>query len=425
LTTVLAADSLQLDRILRPGDQIVASHACGEPTTLIEALVAQRSTLRGISLFVGSSFSPILSELALADEISISSMGAIGSLRTLAKAGKLSIVPCHVGQIATMIEQGVIRCDVVFVQVSPSDASGNHSYGLINDYMQSAIAKARTVVAEVNARVPFSTCDTLLSRERINFIIEVSRAPVELPAATPSNEDLAIARNAAVYIEDGSILQVGIGVIPDAIMQLLRDRREIGIHSGMIGDGLVDLVERGVVTNATKEIDRGISVTGALIGSQRLFDFAHRNPTLCLRSSRSTHGEAILSTIRNLVTINSAIEVDLTGQVNAEQAGLNFLGAVGGQIDFVRAGSRSAHGRSLIVLPSTALDGAKSRIVSRLNGPVTTARSEIDVIITEFGAAELKGQSLATRARRLVAVAHPRLRENLDKEAYVIAKRGF
>lgn len=324
-----------------------------------------------------------------------------------------------------MIDRGLIGCDVALVQVSPPDADGNHSFGLIGDFVAAAVKKARVIIAEVNERVPFTLGDAVLPAARIDCAVRVDRDPVELPAAPIGDTDLAIARVVAGYIDDGAILQVGIGAVPDAILRLLRDRRDLGIHSGMIGDGLVDLVEAGVITNARKPIDAGTSITGALIGSRRLFTFAERNPAIGLRNSAYTHAPAVLSALPQLVTINSAIEVDLTGQVNAEQSGSDYLGGTGGQVDFVRAGARSPGGRSIIALPATARGGRISRITARLSGPVTTARSEVDVVVTEFGAAELKGQSLAERARRLAAVAHPDFREELEQSAHGIQQRGF
>jgi acyl-CoA hydrolase len=234
-----------------------------------------------------------------------------------------------------------------------------------------------------------------------------------------------MAKLAAAYIEDGATIQVGIGAVPDAILRLLRDRRDLGVHSGMIGDGLVELVEAGVITNARKPIDPGVSITGALIGTRRLYEFADRNPKIGMRGSAYTHDASVLSRLPKLVTLNSALEVDLTGQVNAEQSGAHYLGGTGGQVDFVRAGARSHGGRSMIALPATARGGKVSRITASLSGPVTTARSEVDVIVTEFGAAELKGQTLAERTRRLIAIAHPDFREELDRAAHTIQQRGF
>jgi acyl-CoA hydrolase len=351
-------------------------------------------------------------------------MGAIGALRSMTKAGALDVVPVHVGQVGSLIDAGVIACDVALIQVAPADGQGNHSCGLIADHVRAAVAKARVVIAEVNDQVPRTFGETIPS-SAIDMAIEVSRCPVEVFPAPVSETDQAIARHCAGYVSDGSVIQTGIGAVPDAILRLLRDRRDLGVHSGMIGDGLVDLVEAGVVTNARKEIDQGVSITGALIGTRRLYDFANGNPAIRMMPATYTHDAAVLARLSRLVSVNSAVEVDLTGQVNAEQSGDAYLGGTGGQVDFVRAGARSPGGRALIALPSTAKGGAVSRIVATLSGPVTTARSEVDVIVTEFGAAELKGMGSAERARRLVAVAHPDFREALDRAALAIAQRGF
>lgn len=418
------AAGLDLRRLLRAGDRIVWGQACGEPTTLVEAVIAQAEDIGPLSAFAATSFSGLLDANA-AEKLNISSMGAIGALRTIAATGRLGIVPCHVGQIAPMIEQGLIGCDVAFVQVSPADANGNHSFGLISDFVQAAVAKARVVIAEVNEQVPFTHGDAVLPSARIDCAVHVSRPPVEVPPAKIGDTDLAIAKVVAGYIEDGAVLQVGIGATPDAILRLLQDRRDLGVHSGMIGDGLVDLVEAGVITNARKPIDPGVSITGALLGTKRLYEFVNRNPTIGMRASWYTHDEGTLSRLTQLVTINSAVEVDLTGQVNAEQSGDQYFGGTGGQVDYVRAGVRSRGGRSIIALPATAKGGQISRVTPTLSGPVTTARSEVDVIVTEFGAAELKGQSLTQRTRRLINIAHPNFREELEKAAHVIQRRGF
>lgn len=424
MTVRTTADAFDLRAYLRPGDYIVWGQACGEPTTLVEALIAQAESIGQVSAFAATSFSGLLTA-QVAETLSISSMGAIGALRTLAATGRLGIVPCHVSQVAPMIEQGLIGCDVAFVQVSPPDAAGNHSYGLIGDFVQAAVGKARVVIAEVNERVPFTMGDAVLPACRIDCAVHVARMPVEVVPSPVSETDHAIAAHAARYIGDGAIIQVGIGSVPDALLRLLRDRRDLGVHSGMIGDSLVDLVQAGVITNARKPIDPGVSITGALIGTRFLYEFAHRNASIGIRKSSYTHGDAVLSRLPGLVTINSAIEVDLTGQVNAEQSGTHYLGGTGGQVDFVRAGSRSPGGRSITALPATAKRGKISRITATLSGPVTTARSEVDVIVTEFGAAELKGRTLAERARRLVAIAHPDFRDVLDRSAHAIQQRGF
>lgn len=417
-------EALDLRGLIRPGDQVVWGQACGEPQTLVEALLAQRAELGGVSAFVGSSFSQTL-DPSHADHIRFVSMGAIGMLSRLSRAHALEIIPCHVGQISAMITQGLIACDIAFVQVSPADQTGRHSFSLVNDYIQAAIAKARIVIAEINEQAPYTFGDATLGPEQIDYFIETSRPPVTLATGEVDESDRAIAHHVSRYIEDGCTLQMGIGAAPEAIMRLIGDRRDLGVHSGMIGDGVADLMRAGVVTNARKTHEPGVSITGALVGSKQLYAFAHKNPNIGLRRSEITHGAGLIETMPNLISINSAIEVDITGQVNAEQTGSAYLGGTGGQVDFVRAGARSPGGRSIIALPATAKAGTLSRIVAQLSGAVTTARAEADVIVTEFGAAELKGVSLAERARRLLEIAHPNFREALARDAHVIFKRGY
>jgi acyl-CoA hydrolase len=286
------------------------------------------------------------------------------------------------------------------------------------------VARARVVIAEVNAAVPFTFGESIHASQ-IDCAVHVNRAPVEVAPAPVSEIDAAIARHCAEFIVDGSVIQTGVGAVPDAILRLLHDRKDLGVHSGMLGDGLADLVEAGVITNARKEIDAGVSINGALIGTKRLYDFAHRNPAIRMCATSYTHDASVLGRLSRFVSINSAIEVDLTGQVNAEVSGGAYIGGTGGQVDFVRAGARSPGGHALTVLSATAKGGSISKIVPALSGPVTTARSEVDVIVTEYGAAQLKGRSLAERAKALVAIAHPDFRETLDREAHAIAQRGF
>jgi acyl-CoA hydrolase len=416
-------DRLDLSQYLRRGDRIVFGQACGEPTTLVEALIAQGAAIGHIGAFIATSFSGLFTP-ATASAFRLSSMGAIGALRSMTKANALDVIPVHVSQVAPLITAGAMPCDVAMIQVSPADAQGNHSCGLISDYVRAAVDKARVVIAEVNDQVPYVPGE-LIPASAIDVAVQVSRPPVEVAAAKIGPTDEAIARFCAEYIGDGAVIQTGVGAVPDAILRLLLDRRDLGVHSGMLGDGLVDLAEAGVLTNARKEIDRGVSINGALIGTRRLYDWAANNSAIRMTPTSYTHDAGVLGQLSRLVTINSALEVDLTGQVNAEQSGASYLGGTGGQVDFVRAGARSPGGASLIVLAATAKGGTISKIVPQLSGPVTSARTEVDVVVTEYGAAELKGQTLTERARRLVAIAHPDFREELDRTAFEIAKRGF
>jgi acyl-CoA hydrolase len=423
VTTTLACADINLARHLKPGDRIVMGQACGEPSALLASLIAQGGDIGGLSLFIATSFSGAFTP-DISSSFALSSMGAIGALRTMTKAGLLQVIPCHVSQVGPLIAAGIIGCDVAMIQVSPADEHGNHSCGLISDYVRAAVKAARLVIAEVNPAVPYTFGESVNASE-IDVAVMSDRPPVEVSPAAIGETDAAIARHCAEFIGDGSVIQTGVGAVPDAILRLLDDRKDLGVHSGMLGDGLVDLAEAGVLTNARKEIDSGVSINGALIGTRRLYDWAHRNPAIRMCATSYTHDAAVLGQLSRLVTINSALEVDLTGQVNAEGSGSAYLGGTGGQVDFVRAGARSPGGHAIIALAATAKAGTLSKIVPALSGPVTTARTEVDVIVTEFGAAELKGRSLADRARAMVAIAHPDFREELEREADAIAKRGF
>ena len=423
MTVTLGAANVDLGRFVKAGDRIVLGQACGEPTTLVEALIAQGADVGGLSAFIATSFSGLFTPDTV-PAFRLSSMGAIGALRNMTKAGALDVIPAHVSQVGPLITAGVIPCDVAMIQVSRPNADGDYSCGLISDYVRAAATKARVVIAEVNDQVPF-THGEIIPASMIDVAVTVSRPPVEVSPAKIGEVDEAIARHCADYIGDGSVIQTGVGAVPDAILRRLGDRKDLGVHSGMLGDGLVDLIEAGVITNARKEIDRGVTINGALIGTRRLYDFANDNRSIRMTPTSYTHDAGVLGQLSRLVTINSALEVDLTGQVNAEQSGATYLGGTGGQVDFVRAGARSPGGAALMVLTAAAKDGSISKIVPALSGPVTTARTEVDVIVTEFGAAELKGQTLAERTRRLIAIAHPDFREKLDRAAYEIRQRGF
>ncbi len=284
----IAAADLDLSEFIRPGDQIISGQASGEPVTLTEALVAQRATIGPVSVFLGlclsESFQP-----AHADHIEFRSFGPMGASRALAKAGVLDISPIHYGQIHRYIEDGQIGCDVAFVLLSPPGPDGRHGFGLINDYIRSAMAKARVVIAEVNDQVPWVHAEGSPDMERITAIIETSRPPLTAAPARIGPVDEVIGRNVARYIEDGATLQIGMGAIPEAVARAIGDRRDLGFHSGMAGDFVVDLIEAGVITNARKAIDAGVSVTAVLLGRDKLYRFAERNPLIKLRPSWHTH----------------------------------------------------------------------------------------------------------------------------------------
>jgi len=419
---IVTPQELDFTTILRDGDALIWGQACAEPTILLQIFLSQSRNIKNLSAFIGASFSKTLTPHEIS-HVKLSSFGALGTNRRLVKSGLVDIIPCHVGLIGSYIRQKIIGCDVVLLQLSPAGPDGRHSFGLTADYIRAAVSSTRIVIAEINSRVPWMHGEPGLHPEEIDLAIQSDADLINVAPSQPTEIDLAIAAHATNFIHDGSILQVGIGGTPDAIMQSLKDRKDLGIHSGMVGDSIVDLIENGIITNAQKPIDTGISITGALIGTEKLYDFADRNPKLAQASSEYTHNPVILAQLPKFVAINSAIEVDITGAVNAETIGDDYFGATGGQVDYVRAGHRSPGGFSIIALPATARDGI-SRIVANLSGPVTTARSEADVIITEFGAAELRGQTLAERARRMIEIAAPAPRDSLARAAFALTRRS-
>jgi acetyl-CoA hydrolase len=374
---------VDLSSVVRPGDGIIWGQACAEPQTLVESLVAQRAQLGGVGAFLGSSYSGIVKP-EHADHIRLSGYCGTGTCRALADAGVLDILPAPYSQLGALIEGGRIGCDVVMVQVSPPNAQGEYSLGLGVEYLAAALKKARAVIAEVNDQVPWTWTEPVLRKEHFALVVQSSRPPVFLDFKA-SDADREIARHAAAWIPEGATLECGIGSLPNAVLAALQGRRGLAYHSGAICEGVVDL-------------DPVSCTGGALIGSRRLFDWARDNPRVRLRSSDHTHGAATLGALKRFVAINSAVEVDLTGQINGEVAGASYVGAVGGALDFVRAANASPGGVCITVLPAR-------RIVERLSGPVSVPRSEAGVIVTERGAADLRGCTLRERERRLRAIS--------------------
>jgi len=287
------------------------------------------------------------------------------------------------------------------------------------EYLIPALAKARAIVAEINDQVPWTHTERTLRTSDFALSLATSRPPATAPAVTPGELERRIAAQAAPLIPDGATLEFGLGTLPDAILAALGERRDLGVHSGSLGDGIVELMQRGVITNARKPIDAGTTVGGVLLGSRKLFDFAHCNARIALRSADYTHAASVLGQLPKFVAINSAVEVDLTGQVNAEVANGAYVGAVGGALDFIRAANASPGGVSLVCLPA-ALGAKASRIVARLSGPVATPRSEAGVFVTEFGTADLRGLPLRARVARMLSIAHPAFRASLEREAQAL-----
>lgn len=390
--------------------------AHAQPLSLIKALVRQRREIGHVRVFLGIGYE--LDEVLTpehADHIEFTGYCAAGSNRKLVKAGVMDILAIHYSEMARRMRDRTLPMDVVFLQVAPADAQGRYSLAMSRDYVVSALASARTVIVEVDETLPWTYGGPYLHEDQIDLLVRTTDRQAAPAPHVPTPEEEAIGRYVAGLVPDGACLQTGIGNMPDAVLAALKYHRDLGMHSGNIGDGLVLLAESGALTNARKAIDSGISVGAMVQGGERLRRFVHRNPTFEMRSVEYTHNPATLAMLDRFVAINSAIEVDLTGQINSEVAGGHYVGAVGGALDFIRGAARSEGGVPIIALPSTAR--GRSRIVYALSGPVTVPRSDACVIVTEHGLADLRGLTLKQRVARMIAVADPAHREALERAA--------
>jgi acyl-CoA hydrolase len=409
---IIAAADLDLAALLRPSDRIVVGQATAEPLTLTRRLVSARGLPDGCSVFLGALYSDTFDG---ADGLTLEGYGAVGQGARLARAGRLDVLPWHYSRLAPAFADGTLRADCVLVQLAPAIDGDGFNLGLANDYVLDAARRARLVIAEINPDAPSCHGAEWPSDIPVHICVAAEHPPLEREDAAPGETELAIADNVASLIPDRAALQLGVGAIPQAVAGKLAGHRDLGLHSGALFDAVVDLVECGAMTNAAKEHDTGVSVGGLLLGSRRLYDFANDNRSFRLRPPARTHAQAVLGGLSRFCAINSSVEVDLTGQVNAETAGGRYLGAVGGQVDFVRGANASPGGRAIIALPSTARGGTVSRIVPRVE-TVTCPRSDADAVVTEWGIAELRGCTLSQRAERMIAIAAPQFRETLARQ---------
>jgi acetyl-CoA hydrolase len=424
MTAAFGAGGIDLRQFIRPGDSVLVGQSTGEPRALVEALIEQRHDLAPLTVFVGSSYTGLL-QPEHADAMRFVGFGSVGRTGTLVRAGVLELHPVHFGALPGLITSGRIPVDVVLAQLSAANHDGIHSLGLVTDYLAPAVSVAPVTVAEVNRRVPFTHGDTAVPAERVAAIVHDDRALIEVERRPPLPEDERIGALIAGLVPDGATIQFGIGGTPDAVLASLRGHRDLGVHSGIVSNACVELIEAGVVTNRRKEIDTGVTVTGNLLGTARLYEWADGNRALSMRSSAYTHDGTVLAALGSLYAVNSAVEVDLTGQINGESAAGRYVGLVGGQGAFARAALMSPGGRSIVAMPSTARDGTVSRIVARLaDGIVSTPRADADLVVTEHGVADLRGATLRQRAERLVAVADPRHRAALEAAIPTVADLG-
>ena len=402
-------EAFDFTAIVHPNDTIGWPQAIGEPLGLTRRLVAQRDSLPHPSLFFGMGSSRTLTP-ELAESFTFRALNGAGTNRRI--SSRSEIIPAHVSAIPRLLRSKSLPLDITLIRVRPLP-DGSFTTGPVADFTQAMVAAARCVIAEVDARLPVTGQDAILPASAIHHFVTAGADEVLMPDPEPTATEIAVAAHVAAFIPNGATVQLGVGTLPVAVARALVHHHDLGIHSGVISDSFVALMDSGAITNARKNIDVGLTVTGGLFGTRILLDHADSNPAIAMRSSEHTHSQAVMARLHALHSINSALEIDTTGQVNAEAIGGRYLGAVGGQPDFVRGAQLSPGGRSIIALPSTTPDGKHSRIVASLGGPVTTARSDVDVVITEHGVADLRGCSFSERTRRLIAIAHPDFRQDL------------
>ncbi len=397
--------------LVSPDTFVVWGQASAEPSSLTESLVAARRETGPFRAFAGISYGASVSP-DHAGDIQYTSYCGTGRNRALGRA--LEILPVHYSALAGTL--GRIRGErlVVLIQLAAGADADHFSFGAGADYTADLIASADLVIAEVSHAAPRTGQGRDVHRSQVDLIVRTDRPCLAPPAVTKGETEARIARHVAALIPDGAVIQIGLGTLPAAILGSLGSHRDLGIHSGLFTSEIADLIEAGVVTNARKRIDPGLSVAGLIVGDTDLMRWADGVSSLRLRPSSYTHSIATLARHDRFVAINSAIEVDLTGQVNAEIAAGRYVGAVGGSANFARGAAASKGGLAIIALPSTARD--RSRIVPALSGPVTTARSDVGFVVTEHGVADLRDATLNERRQRLLAVAHPDHREGIARE---------
>lgn len=412
-------------RCVRSGHRVWIEPGCATPSPLLEALVERGPELRDVEVV----HMMTLGEATYTRPEFIGHFRHNGlflgsNVRDAVQAGRADYTPVFLSEIEDLFTSGQMPLDVVLMQVSPPDVHGYVSLGTSVDCTLTAARWARFVIAEVNHRMPRTLGDSFLHASKFSAMVETSRPLLELHPEPFTELQHRIARNVAALIPDGATLQVGIGGIPEAVLSCLGDRVDLGIHSEMMSDGLIPLIQAGVVNGERKSLHRGKLVVGFILGTQRLFDFVHENPIFEFRPISYTNDPFVIAQNDRMVAINSALEVDLTGQICSDSIGTRPYSGFGGQVDFIRGAARAKAGRPIIALPSTAKHGTVSRIVPVLSpgAGVVTSRADVHYVVTEHGVAYLHGKTVRQRAEALIAIADPKFQEHLERFAFEDAR---
>ncbi|MFH1466719.1 MAG: GNAT family N-acetyltransferase [Pseudomonadota bacterium] len=406
-------------RLVKPGDHVFIGTGCAEPQHLVRALAECGVSDTELFHLLTMGVAPY-TEPKLADRFRFNSFFISDNVRGAVQAGLGDYTPVFLSEIPRLFDSGRIPLDVALIQVTPPDRSGLCSLGVSVDIVMSAVRNAVTVIAQVNERMPCTLGDTMIHVEDIQALVEHAE-PLPGPDPRPGNNEVVkeIARHIAKLIDDGSTLELGIGAIPQAVLTFLTEKKDLGIHTEMFTDGLVDLLEQGVITGRRKTLNPGKVVASFCMGSERLYRAIDKNPAFEFHPTEYVNDPVVIAKHDNMVAINVGLEVDLTGQVCADSLGTRFYSGFGGQVDFIRGAAASRGGKPVIALPSTTRDGVQSRIVSTLKpgAGVVTTRGDVHYVVTEWGIAYLHGRSVRERAMALIQIAHPKFRTQLLREA--------
>ena len=413
-------------KIIKSGDNVVIQPGCAVPLELIRAMVGRKEELENVTIYhiliVGDL--PYVNP-GMEKHFRHKAFFTGANVRQAVHEGRAEFIPIFLSEVPLLFKRNIVPVDVALLNVSPPDEHGFCSYGVDVGTIKSAAEKAKIIIAQVNTEMPRSLGDSFIHINKIHHIVEHSQPVQELPQVDPNtSEEMlkiydSIGKNTAELIEDGATLQMGIGAIPDSVMKYLRDRKNLGIHTEMFSDGLIDLVEEGIVNGEEKSIHRGKIISGFVLGTNRLFRFIDNNPVIEFHPQEYVNDPFVIAQNKKMVAINSAIEIDITGQVCADSIGTKIFSGIGGQVDFIRGAAHSEGGKPIIALPSITKDGKYSRIVPQLRSGagVVTSRGDVHYVITEYGTAHLFGKSLKERARELIKISHPMFRDELSKYA--------
>ena len=398
------------------GSRVFIASGCGTPLQLVEEVASARGNWDDLEVVAGQVLAPLAITEYAGEPFRLVSIQPSEHMPARSNGGPADPVPARYSDTATLFRPGgPLPVDVAIVQVSPSGPGGRLSLGLSVGSAIDVVRTARLVIAQVNPQMPYTFGAGELERTEIDYLVEMDGPLVELARPPVGEESRAIAAHAVEEVPDEATLQFGIGAVPEALMSMLTDRRDLGIHSGMIGEGMIQMVESGAVTNARKTMDQGVIVAGEVLGGRTLFDWVHENPLVRMAPAAYTHGATVIPRCHRFVSIQSALQVALDGTINAESLGERQVAGTGGQPDYAAGAAATADGIAIHAMPATAARGKASRIVPQLDAGaiVTTPRYLADRIVTEFGVARLRGQPLSLRAKRLRAIAHPDFRSEL------------